>query len=158
MADLIAKLYELEKYDREFKDDGVVIKRAHITDKQTILQFVKDNFTQSWANECEYAMFNSPPSCFIAVKEKQVVGFACYDACAKGFFGPTGVMESERLKGIGTRLLMKSLYAMREMGYGYAIIGWTSDARAFYEKKVDAAAIIDSPPNKSIYKNMISQD
>ena len=35
------------------------------------------------------------------------------------------VLESERRKGIGKVLLLKSLESMQEMGYAFAIIGWT---------------------------------
>jgi integration host factor subunit alpha len=31
------------------------------------------------------------PSCFIAVRDDRVVGFACHDATFRNFFGPTGV-------------------------------------------------------------------
>jgi hypothetical protein len=34
-----------------------------------------------------------PISCFIAVYEKSIAGFACYDATCKDFFGPTGVKK-----------------------------------------------------------------
>ena len=64
----------------------------------------------------------------IAVREsgddqKEIVGFACYDATCMNFFGPTGVKESERGKGVGKALLLAALHAMKEQGYAYAIIG-----------------------------------
>jgi hypothetical protein len=51
------------------------------------------------------------------------VGFACYDVTCRGYFGPTGVLESERGKGIGTHRLIRPLSGLRELGYAYAIIG-----------------------------------
>lgn len=55
---------------------------------------------------------------------------------------------------MGTVLLLKCLLDMREMGYGYAIIGAASDAIEFYSKVVGATIIPDSYPG--IYSRMIS--
>ena len=159
MADLLVKLYDnldFNTYDEIMSSQDVAIKKACITDKNLILDFVEKNFRNEsiWRSECEYALFNNPISCHIAVKNKKIIGFACYDATTRGFFGPTGVTETERGKGIGTALLLKSLASMKEMGYAYAIIGWTSNAINFYIKQVNAVEIPDSPPQKSIYKNM----
>ncbi len=55
----------------------------------------------------------------------------------KGFFGPTGVDESARGKGIGHALLLKTLLDMRDQGYGYAIIGGAGPVD-FYQRSVGA--------------------
>lgn len=68
------------------------------------------------------------------------MGFACDDAPAKAFFGPTGVREDQRNQGIGRALLLLSLYAMAADGYAYAIIGG-ADPTAFYTKVVGATII-----------------
>jgi hypothetical protein len=74
-------------------------------------------------SECEFAFTNHPVSCFIAVKDGAMIGFACYDVTCKNFFGQTGVAEDERKKRAGKGLLLACLYAMRANGYGYAVIG-----------------------------------
>lgn len=85
------------------------------------------------------------------------MGFACFEATAKNFFGPMAVSEAEREKGIGKALLLKSLSSMEEMGYGYAIIGWPAEtAVAFYETCVDAVMIDEA--SSGIYKRMIEID
>ena len=89
---------------------------------------------------------------FLAVKDKEIIGFACYDCTAKGFFGPTGVTEEFRGRGVGTALLYACMAAMKEEGYAYAVIGWVSDAQAFYEKTVQAIPIPDSHPGVYIRK------
>ena len=68
-------------------------------------------------------MSNHPISCFVAVQNQQIIGFACYDATALGFFGPTGVIEESRGKGVGKALLLACMLDMKLKGYGYAIIG-----------------------------------
>lgn len=84
--------------------------------------------------------------------EDKLVGFACYDATCKGFFGPTGVDDVCRGKGVGTALLLACLHDMRAQGYGYAVIGGAGPV-AFYEKTVGAIEIPDSKPG--IYKGML---
>lgn len=135
--------------------EGVKLKRAFPADKSRILDFVRENFSQNWVNEAEYSLMQSPPACFIATREDKVLGFACYDASAKGFFGPTGLSADERGRGIGRALLMRTLLAMREAGYGYAIIGWVGDAAPFYEKCVSARYIDGGEPENSVYSRFI---
>jgi predicted N-acetyltransferase YhbS len=61
-------------------------------------------------------------------------------------------LESERGKGIGKVLLIKSLQSLREMGYTYAIIGGVGPAE-FYEKAVGAKTIDGS--EVSVYENLL---
>lgn len=136
---------------------GIVIKRASIIDKVRILDFVRQAFPEepAWPNECEYALFNNPTSCHVAVQDGEIVGFGCYDATAKGFFGPTGVSASHRGNGIGAALVLKCLNSMKEAGYVYAIIGWITDVLPFYQKVAEAIGIPESAPAKSAYYNLI---
>lgn len=134
---------------------GVKIKRAFPADKSRILEFVGANFSRNWVNEAEYSLLQSPPACFVATREGKIIGFACYDASAKGFFGPTGLAQEERGCGIGRALLLRTLLAMREAGYGYGIIGWVGDAVGFYEKCVNARYIEGGEPQNSVYSRFI---
>jgi GNAT superfamily N-acetyltransferase len=93
----------------------------------------------------EVAMTRQPVACFIATSDKQILGFACNDTTLRGFFGPTGVSEQARGLGIGKALLMRSLEALREIGYAYAIIGGVGP-RGFYEKACGAIEIPGSDP------------
>ena len=81
-----------------------------------------------------------------------LVGYACYNATAPDFFGPTAVDPSYRGRGIGRALLLSCLRAMRAEGYVYAIVGGVGPA-AFYEKTVGASLIPDSDPG--IYADFI---
>lgn len=110
-----------------------------------VVQWIRENFGEAWASEMEMAFSRSPVSCYIAQEGQKLVGFACYDATALGYFGPTGVDESYRGKGIGKALLLACLLEMKLKGYGYAIIGWIGP-QEFYEKVVKAVVIPDSTP------------
>lgn len=160
MADLLVNLYQMEKRfdEEELKKRGIIIKRALIPDKNKVLDFVRKNYGDGWANECEYSLFNTPISCFIAVKDKEVVGFACYDATARGFFGPIGISPDLKGGGIGQALLYHTLEAMKEAGYGYGIIGWVGNAIGFYEKCLNVYAIPESEPDQGIYRRLIQMD
>ena len=67
------------------------------------------------------------------------------------------VLETERKKGIGKALLLKSLEAMRELGYAYAIIGWPARSAIDFYKKCEGAATIEEK-SSGVYKRMIEID
>lgn len=136
-------------------EQGIQIKRVIAPDRRRVLQFVETHFGAGWMQECEAALSTVPSTCYIAVKEKRVIGFACFEATAKDYFGPIGVDEAFRGGDVGTGLLLSCLHTMLEMGYAYAVIGWADNAAAFYEKTVDATVIPDSHP--AIYQNLISK-
>lgn len=154
-GDMIVNLMQLPKIPAPEK--GIQIKRALIVDKELILNFIKESFPGAggWVWETEKALMQNPGRCFIAVKDKEIVGFACYDSTALDYFGPTGVRSDMRGKGIGKVLLLRTLYAMREAGYGYAVIGAVSDAAEFYEKTVDAHFIDGGELKNTIYSQLV---
>jgi GNAT superfamily N-acetyltransferase len=98
------------------------------------------------------AMSRQPPTCFIATRNRELVGFACHEATARGFFGPTGVDESVRGLGIGRALLFACLNDQKAMGYAYTVIGDVGPSE-FYEKTVGAIQIPNSAPG--IYAGML---
>ena len=51
-------------------------------------------------------------------------------------------------------LLVAALHAMREEGYGYAVIGWCDEAQDFYRKTVNAIPIPGSEPTHSVYREL----
>jgi len=145
---MLVKLYELEddwSFIAEQKKQGVIIRKPIGTEKHVIVNWVRKHFYDFWASEADIAISNTPVSCFVAIKDKTLIGFACYDATALGFFGPIGVEESCRGKGTGKALLLACLLDMKLKGYGYAVIGYT-DVLEFYRKAVGAAEIPDSSP------------
>jgi predicted N-acetyltransferase YhbS len=157
--DMLVKLYQVEEKPElceKLQQRGISVKRAMPADAARVVQFVKNNFGDGWAHDCSYTFTAHPVSCFIAVRDKKVIGFACYDAAAKDFFGPVGVYEKYRGMGIGETLLRTCLLSMKNDGYAYAVVGWTDEAAGFYEKTVGATGIPDSFPG--IYRNLISAD
>lgn len=149
MSDMLVKLYNLAD-DWGFlaaqQQMGITIRKPIGPEKHVLVGWVKQHFSDAWASETDQAMSNRPITCFVATLNGSFIGFACYDATALGFFGPTGVLEAHRRRGTGKALLLACLLDMKMKGYGYAIIGWVGPA-AFYEKAVGAVMIPDSEPS-----------
>ncbi|MEB2775953.1 GNAT family N-acetyltransferase [Algoriphagus sp. D3-2-R+10] len=156
MKDMLVRLIGLPDVSldeaRLFKKEKIVFRRAIAPEKHLISTWVLENFGEYWQSEVEVAFNRQPVACWLAQRGNEILGFACYESTARNFFGPTGTKESERGKGIGKILLIKSLESMREMGYVYAIIGGVGPAE-FYEKAVNAKTIDGS--ERSIYENLI---
>ena len=95
MADLLVRLYDLPAASR-VPDDGVTIRRALPPERHVITAWITQRFGRGWASEAETALSSLPVTCWLAVKNGDLLGFACHDATAKGFFGPTGVDEAAR--------------------------------------------------------------
>ena len=119
---------------------------------------MEKNFQKNWVYEVEHALMEPVSKCYIATEDGEILGFACFDSSAKGFFGPIGVDPARRGEEIGKMLLVKTLESMREYGYGYAIIGWVSEAEQFYKKTVGAEYIKDGIPENSVYSNLVFMD
>lgn len=151
MSDMLVKLYALPAPIKAA--EGVEIKRVLPPDFGRVLEFVKTHFSDGWMHECEAALYQSPSTCFIAVKEHTLLGFACYDATAKGMFGPVGVAESARGQHVGAALTYRCMEAMREAGYAYAVVGWCDGKESFYAHTVGATPIEGSAPG--VYSRMI---
>ena len=154
--DMLVKLYELPSLEEEMKKmeaKGIRIHRAFPADRKRILELVESLTGPNARGEAECCFSRMAPTMFVAVREKELLGYACYDATAPDFFGPTQVKDEEQGKGIGKALLIASLHALRAEGYGYAIIGGIGPQK-FYEKTVGAMLIPDSNP--SVYIDCVS--
>ena len=154
--DALVKLYDLpstEEIMDYLSKDSIIIRHAMPYEKTTILDWVKNNFNQAWADECAVAFNLQPVSCLIAMKDGDILGFACYECTQRNFFGPMGVAVQTRNKGVGKVLLRRCLSEMKSMGYAYAIIGSCDGAEEFYIKSVNATPIRNSHPG--IYSNRI---
>jgi predicted N-acetyltransferase YhbS len=129
----------------ELRAAGVVVRRARPWELTKVRGFVRDNFSQAWADETSVGLTRQPVTVFVALREGRLVGFAAYECTRRNFFGPTGVLEEERGRGVGRALLLAALRGLRELGYAYAVIGGVGPAE-FYERAVGARLIPDSSP------------
>jgi GNAT superfamily N-acetyltransferase len=148
MADMLVNLLKLPDaaplIDR-LRSDGLIIRRAQPFELTPVREFVTRHFALSWADETSVGFANKPLSVYLAIRDGAIVGFAAYECTRRAFFGPTGVLESERGRGAGKALLIASLAGLRELGYVYAVIGGVGPAD-FYARAVGATVIPDSTP------------
>lgn len=148
MPDMLVQLLRLPEAGRlleEMRRDGVVIRRAQSWETTRVRDWVAAHFQRAWADEITVGFARLPVSIFLALREGRLIGFAAYECTRRNFFGPTGVIETERGRGVGRALLLSALLALREMGYVYAIIGGVGPVQ-FYERAVGAVLIPDSSP------------
>ena len=160
MADMLVKLYNIpNSHDIEKKllQNGIRIKKALAPDRSKIIAFSRICAKDDYSDEVRAAFSNNPVTCYIATREKELIGFACYEATARNFFGPMAGLESERKKGVGKALLLKALESMRELGYAYAIIGWPANSAVSFYKKCAGAIMIDEK-SSGVYKRMVEID
>jgi ribosomal protein S18 acetylase RimI-like enzyme len=149
MSDRLVKLYDLQDcrpYIERLKTEDIKIRRALAYEKFQVVEWVRTTFGLSWAGECDVAFSNHPVTCFIAVSRGTIIGFACYDSTYKNFFGPIGVAVNYQKRGVGTALVLRSLHAMAENGFAYAILGASDSAAGFYSRLMDAIEIPTSSP------------
>ena len=145
---MLVRLYDLPDSStlyQKIATNGVTLRRARAFEKHTVAEFARANFSPKWVSEVEVAMTRQPIACFITTRDREILGFACYDTTQRGFFGPTGVSEKARGLGLGKALLLRSLEALREIGYAYAIIGGVGP-KEFYAKNCGAIEIPGSDP------------
>jgi ribosomal protein S18 acetylase RimI-like enzyme len=154
---MLVKLYELPPLEEELRRMealGIAVRPALAPERRQALEFVRTHFSARWEDEAAIGLTRMPMGCHIAVRDGGILGFACWDVVARGFFGPLGVLPETRGMGVGRALTLSCLHAMRGYGYGYAVIGSVGPA-AFYEKCCGARIIEDSSPG--VYLGMLRE-
>ncbi|MCR5263311.1 MAG: GNAT family N-acetyltransferase [Clostridiales bacterium] len=163
MPDLLVKLYDLPPVYPLIEDlanKNIVIRKPIGPENYAVIGWIAKHFGRGWAGEAENSFFGDPKTIYIAVRmnedgSSKMLGFGCYDATVKDFFGPTGVAEEERGQGIGKALLLACLHGLKDLGYGYGIIGDAGPVD-FYRKCCGAVVIEDSHPG--VYKGMLREE
>jgi predicted N-acetyltransferase YhbS len=151
----LLKLPSLEQTLETCRRDGVVLRNPLPHELGKVRSFITKHFGSGWADEVMPAFSRHPVSVVIALRQGRIVGFGAYECTCKAFFGPTGVAESERGKGVGKALLIASLWGLRHMGYAYGVIGGAGPVD-FYAKAVGATVIEDSKPG--VYADPIASE
>jgi hypothetical protein len=148
----LLKLPPLEPQVDRLAKAGITLRRAQPFEITLVRSFVEEHFSVAWADEISVGFANKPVSIYITVLDKQIVGFAAYECTRKTLFGPTGVADILRGRGVGKAMLIAALWGLKELGYVYGIIGGVGPVE-FYEKAVGAIVIPGSDPG--IYTNLL---
>lgn len=142
MPDMLTRLYDLPDlapYEAKVREAGLLVRRAEPWDRETMHSFA-GQFGELWPVEADRAYLQTPITGYVAMRGAEMCGFGVYECTRRGYFGPTGVREEMRGKGVGALILLRCLASMWEMGYAYAVIGGVGPAK-FYEKVCDAFVI-----------------
>ena len=121
--------------------NGFEYERVQPKDFDKTFDFVKQHFPDgTWPEEVKYSFRLTPPTTFIAKDAKnEIVGWSTHSLFFPGSFGPTGVLESLRGKGIGSDLLLWCLWDLKQNGLDTCEIMWvTGDTVKFYSKVIGA--------------------
>jgi GNAT superfamily N-acetyltransferase len=147
-SDLLIKLHDPHQLNpamSSLDDAGIALRKPIGPDRSLLIAWAESHFPSLWVDEIQHALGNHPVSCWLAQQAGNLLGFACYDATALGFFGPLGVIESAQGSGIGSALARACFHEMYLKGYRYAIIGRTQ-AEGFYRRIAPVVVIPDSDP------------
>jgi GNAT superfamily N-acetyltransferase len=161
-VDLLVRLYDLPPVAPRLAalaPAGLHVRRALASERHTVVAWARQHGSPGWASECEVAFARAPLGCFVAVEgpppdavaggypttPETLVGFACVEATAPGFFGPQAVRADRRGRGVGAALLLTALHALAALGHAYAIVGWASELE-FYRRVAGAVPIAGSEP------------
>lgn len=165
MVDMLVKLYDLPMLPtiRQGRHSAVYIRRARPDEKYKVGEWVEKYSQSGWGDGVQTACEVRPPTCFLAVEHvpmsrppehgydlpsERLVGFACYDVNMRGIFGPVGVREEYRHRGIGAALVVAALQDMADSGYAYAVIQWAGDPE-WYTRVTGAVVIPNSEPGST---------
>lgn len=152
--DMLIKLYEAAAPAAGLAK-GFVVRKPIAPEHDHVVGWVGNFFSPGWSSEAHAALANRPISLFVALREvpaPKLVGFCCYDATARGFVGPIGVLPDARRSGVGAALLHACLADMRSLGYAYAVAGHVGEPE-FFRRAAGATEIEGSTPG--IYRGML---
>ena len=157
MVDMLVRLYALPDgapLRQKLEEQGVHIRPCRPYEMHAVQDWIARTFSTRWVSEFTVAMSHQPAGCIIATRNREVLGFACFDATMRGFIGPMGVDPALRMGGVGKALLVTALEQMKTLGYAYAVIGGTGP-QEFYSRTVGATVIEDSDPG--IYADILPE-
>lgn len=141
--DMLCSLIRLPKIEatlEKLREQGITVRRPNPWELHKLRAFIETHFSKGWADEVQAGFGRQPVTCFIAVHEKEIVGFAAYECTRRNYFGPTGVSPQWERRGIGKALLIAALQGLQDLGYSYAVIGSVS-SEEYYSKTVGAIPI-----------------
>jgi len=134
---------DIVEREERLRREGIEIEVLTTEYLYPFIQFLNECLHGDWYRHArELLLHNRKKQLVIAVKGREVVGY-CQFWDGEGYewymlgshFGPFGVREDMRGKGIGTVLLHRCLEAMKQNGIHNAFLLWTGEeARSLYER------------------------
>ena len=125
---------EVVERERQLAKQGITVRAMQPADILPLLAFLREHFGWDWYRFYQESLLEinaqggqNRISIFVALWEGRVIGCSHHRLER---FGPFGVQEGWRGRGIGTVLLARCLREMRAKGYHCAWFLWTDDQAA----------------------------
>jgi GNAT superfamily N-acetyltransferase len=123
----------------QLKEEGIRFTTYSLSYMEKLLAFVEGEFDAGWVRNILQAIRNGEAEDTILIatdKENQIIGYCMRKIDGNDArFGPIGVKESVRSKGIGGILFDLQMREMQKRGIYYAYFLWTHGAAMrFYER------------------------
>ena len=116
---------------------GITVRRASPDDAARLVKFAAAHFDRVWAAEVADSVGRTGAGCHIAVRDRDLLGFAAYGSSRPSWFGPMGTAPAARGLGIGAVLLRRCLREQRTSGHEQAQIAWVGPV-PFYAESAGA--------------------
>lgn len=111
---------------------GVAVRRAVPADVPGLVEFAVSHFGPGWGVEIAGSR-----GIHYAVRDGEVLGFACWGSSRPSYFGPMGTAPAARGLGVGGVLLRRCLREQQASGLAAAQIGWVGPV-PFYSTNAGA--------------------
>ena len=126
-----------EKVKQQVKDlaaEGIELRMFEAKYAYSLLRFLREEFAGDWASVIVDKMKKgTDDEIIVAVKDEEVLGYVQWNGA---HFGPFGVSERLRGKGIGSILFWQVVEQMKKAGEHFIWLAWTGGAAArFYAEK-----------------------
>ena len=101
---------------------------------------VARRFSDSWASEVDIALRMDRASVWYLGARTDLLGFAVNSLWARNAFGPMGVAESQRGRGLGAALLVRALRDLRVRGVERCVVAWIGP-KEFYDRYMHTVSV-----------------
>ncbi|MER3474245.1 MAG: hypothetical protein C4335_09490 [Armatimonadota bacterium] len=130
--------------EQELWHEGVVVEPYHPQLIPALFRFLRAEFPGDWQRYARDAIArieqgDTPTRLWLAHQHGEVVGYSHFEGER---FGPIGVSQSQRGRGIGQVLMYRTLQSMRLQGLHTAFFMWSDDRTA--ERLYHAAGFIET--------------
>jgi len=127
---------KVEEIEEKLRKDGIEVKPLETKYIWKFLKFLRENFSADWYRHSLEMLQRGceKDQIMVAVKDEEVIGY-CQHYNGEGYdwykpgehFGPFGVKEEYRGKGIGTILFYKIMQRMRQRNIHHTFVVWTDE-------------------------------
>ena len=113
------------RLDEGLVGGGTTIRLAEPGERERVRDFVMERSGFNWSFETARAIGPRGSGVWIAEEDGEIIAFSVFGSLEDHWFGPIGVSEEKRKRGLGSALLFRTLQSMKDLGITRAIIPWT---------------------------------